>query len=209
MRSLRVVIAEDEPLVTQTLTEQLRHLGHRVIGEAANGEEVVNMVLDARPDLVIMDIKMPKLSGLQASRAIMEKAPVPIILLTAYTDDAFIEEAASVGAMAYLVKPVDERDLVPAIRLVVSQFEQLQSLRREVDDLREALETRKLVERAKGVLMEVHGLREAEAFHRIRKASMDARKSMREVAEAILLTHEMEIGPSDIAKAIIEADEIM
>ncbi|MER3513490.1 MAG: response regulator [Chloroflexota bacterium] len=192
MRSLRVVIAEDEPLVTQTLTEQLRHLGHRVIGEAANGEEVVNMVLDARPDLVIMDIKMPKLSGLQASRAIMEKAPVPIILLTAYTDDAFIEEAASVGAMAYLVKPVDERDLVPAIRLVVSQFEQLQSLRREVDDLREALETRKLVERAKGVLMRRLNLTEEEAFNRIQRQARNRQAKMR-----------------DIAKAIIEADEIM
>lgn len=192
MRSLRVVIAEDEPLVTQTLTEQLRHLGHRVIGEAANGEEVVNMVLDARPDLVIMDIKMPKLSGLQASRAIMEKAPVPIILLTAYTDDAFIEEAASVGAMAYLVKPVDERDLVPAIRLAVSQFEQLQSLRREVDDLREALETRKLVERAKGVLMRRLNLTEEEAFNRIQRQARNRQAKMR-----------------DIAKAIIEADEIM
>lgn len=192
MRSLRVVIAEDEPLVTQTLTEQLRHLGHRVIGEAANGEEVVNMVLDARPDLVIMDIKMPKLSGLQASRAIMEKAPAPIILLTAYTDDAFIEEAASVGAMAYLVKPVDERDLVPAIRLAVSQFEQLQSLRREVDDLREALETRKLVERAKGVLMRRLNLTEEEAFNRIQRQARNRQAKMR-----------------DIAKAIIEADEIM
>lgn len=192
MRSLRVVIAEDEPLVTQTLTEQLRHLGHRVIGEAANGEEVVNMVLDARPDLVIMDIKMPKLSGLQASRAIMEKAPVPIILLTAYTDDAFIEEAASVGAMAYLVKPVDERDLVPAIRLAVSQFEQLQSLRREVDDLREALETRKLVERAKGVLMRRLNLTEEEAFNRIQRQARNRQAKMR-----------------DIARAIIEADEIM
>ena len=192
MRSLRVVIAEDEPLVTQTLTEQLRHLGHRVIGEAANGEEVVNMVLDARPDLVIMDIKMPKLSGLQASRTIMEKAPVPIILLTAYTDDAFIEEAASVGAMAYLVKPVDERDLVPAIRLAASQFEQLQSLRREVDDLREALETRKLVERAKGVLMRRLNLTEEEAFNRIQRQARNRQAKMR-----------------DIAKAIIEADEIM
>jgi AmiR/NasT family two-component response regulator len=192
VRSLRVVIAEDEPLVTQTLTEQLRHLGHRVIGEAANGEEVVNMVLDARPDLVIMDIKMPKLSGLQASRTIMEKAPVPIILLTAYTDDAFIEEAASVGAMAYLVKPVDERDLVPAIRLAVSQFEQLQSLRREVDDLREALETRKLVERAKGVLMRRLNLTEEEAFNRIQRQARNRQAKMR-----------------DIAKAIIEADEIM
>ncbi len=192
MRSLRVVIAEDEPLVTQTLTEQLRHLGHRVIGEAANGEEVVNMVLDARPDLVIMDIKMPKLSGLQASRTIMEKAPVPIILLTAYTDDAFIEEAASVGAMAYLVKPVDERDLVPAIRLAVSQFEQLQSLRREVDDLREALETRKLVERAKGVLMRRLNLTEEEAFNRIQRQARNRQAKMR-----------------DIARAIIEADEIM
>jgi response regulator NasT len=186
------VIAEDEPLVTQTLTEQLRHLGHRVIGEAANGEEVVDMVLDARPDLVIMDIKMPKLSGLQASRTIMEKAPVPIILLTAYTDDAFIEEAASVGAMAYLVKPVDERDLVPAIRLAVSQFEQLQSLRREVDDLREALETRKLVERAKGVLMRRLNLTEEEAFNRIQRQARNRQAKMR-----------------DIAKAIIEADEIM
>lgn len=192
MRSLRVVIAEDEPLVTEMLAEQLRHLGHRIVGEAANGEEVINLVLDSRPDLVLMDIKMPKVSGLQASRTIMERSPVPIILLTAYTDDAFIEEAASVGAMAYLVKPVDERDLVPAIRLVLSQFEQLQSLRREVDDLREALETRKMVERAKGVLMRRLNLTEEEAFTRIQRQARNRQAKMR-----------------DIAKAIIDADEIM
>jgi response regulator NasT len=174
------------------LAEQLRHLGHRVVGEASNGEDVVGLVADARPDLVLMDIKMPKVSGLQASRTIMEQSPVPIILLTAYTDNGFVEEAASSGAMAYLVKPVDERDLAPAIRLVLSQFEQLQSLRREVEDLREALETRKLVERAKGVIMRRLNLTEEEAFSRIQRQARNRQAKMR-----------------DIAKSIIDADEIM
>jgi len=191
MRSLRVLIAEDEPLVAGVLAEQLSQLGHRVVGEATDGEEAVRLCLDARPDLVIMDIKMPRLDGLAASRAILEQAPVPIILLTAYTNDEFIEEAASVGIMDYLVKPVDERDLVPAIRLALSHFEQLQSLRHEVEDLREALETRKLVERAKGVLMRRLNLTEEEAFSRIQRQARNRQAKMRDIAAAIIAADEI------------------
>ncbi len=191
MRSLRVLIAEDEPLVAGVLAEQLSQLGHRVVGEATDGEEAIRLCLDARPDLVIMDIKMPRLDGLAASRAILEQAPVPIILLTAYTNDEFIEEAASVGIMDYLVKPVDERDLVPAIRLALSHFEQLQSLRHEVEDLREALETRKLVERAKGVLMRRLNLTEEEAFSRIQRQARNRQAKMRDIAAAIIAADEI------------------
>lgn len=191
MRSLRVLIAEDEPLVAGVLAEQLSQLGHRVVGEATDGEEAVRLCLDARPDLVIMDIKMPRLDGLAASRAILEQAPVPIILLTAYTNDEFIEEAANVGIMDYLVKPVDERDLVPAIRLALSHFEQLQSLRHEVEDLREALETRKLVERAKGVLMRRLNLTEEEAFSRIQRQARNRQAKMRDIAAAIIAADEI------------------
>jgi len=186
-----VLIAEDEPLVAGVLAEQLSQLGHRVVGEATDGEEAVRLCLDARPDLVIMDIKMPRLDGLAASRAILEQAPVPIILLTAYTNDEFIEEAASVGIMDYLVKPVDERDLVPAIRLALSHFEQLQSLRHEVEDLREALETRKLVERAKGVLMRRLNLTEEEAFSRIQRQARNRQAKMRDIAAAIIAADEI------------------
>jgi len=191
VRSLRVLIAEDEPLVLDMVAEQLRHLGHRVVAEATDGEEAVNLYLDARPDLVIMDIKMPKLNGLAASRAIMEQAPVPIILLTAYTDDAFIEEADAVGVMDYLVKPVAEHDLIPAIRLALSHFEQLQSLRHEIEDLREALETRKLVERAKGILMRRLNLTEEEAFSRIQRQARNRQAKMRDIAGAIIAADEI------------------
>src|SRR5262245_22061548 len=190
----RIVIADDESLIRLDLREMLVHLGYDVIGEAGDGRSAMDLARKLRPDLVIMDIKMPDLDGITAAEGLTEDRIAPVVLLTAYSDQALVDRAKEAGVVGYVVKPFREAELMPVIELSLARFEEFQALEREVGNLKEALESRKVVERAKGVLMEVHGLRETEAFHRIRKTSMDARKSMSEVAEAILLTHEMDFG---------------
>ena len=190
----RILIADDESLIRLDLREMLTHLGYDVVGEAADGRSALELAKKLRPDLVIMDIKMPDVDGIAAAENLTREKIAPVVLLTAYSDQGLVERAKEAGVVGYVVKPFRQTELQPVIELSLARFEEFRALEREVGGLKEALETRKVVERAKGVLMEVHGLREAEAFHRIRKASMDARKSMREVAEAVLLTHEMEIG---------------
>ncbi len=190
----RILIADDESLIRLDLREMLTHLGYDVVGEAADGRSALELAKKLRPDLVIMDIKMPDVDGIAAAENLTREKIAPVVLLTAYSDQGLVERAKEAGVVGYVVKPFRQTELLPVIELSLARFEEFRALEREVGGLKEALETRKVVERAKGVLMEVHGLREAEAFHRIRKASMDARKSMREVAEAVLLTHEMEIG---------------
>jgi len=190
----RIVIADDESLIRMDLREMLAHLGYDVVGEAADGRSAIELARQLHPDLIIMDIKMPELDGIAAASALAQERIAPVVLLTAYSESTLIGRAKDAGVCGYLVKPFRETELMPVIELALARFSELQSLEREVTDLREALETRKLVERAKGVLMEVHGLRESDAFNRMRKTSMDNRKSMREVAEAILLTHEVQMG---------------
>jgi AmiR/NasT family two-component response regulator len=190
----RIIIADDESLIRLDLREMLVHLGYDVIGEAGDGRSAMELARKLRPDLVIMDIKMPDLDGISAAEGLTEDRIAPVVLLTAYSDQALVDRAKEAGVVGYVVKPFREAELMPVIELSLARFEEFQALEREVGNLKDALESRKVVERAKGVLMEVHGLRESEAFHRIRKTSMDARKSMREVAEAILLTHEMDFG---------------
>jgi response regulator NasT len=190
----RIIIADDESLIRLDLREMLTHLGYDVIGEAGDGLSAMELARKLRPDLVIMDIKMPDLDGISAAESLTVDRIAPVVLLTAYSDQALVDLAKEAGVVGYVVKPFREAELMPVIELSLARFEEFQALEREVGNLKDALESRKVVERAKGVLMEVHGLREAEAFHRIRKTSMDARKSMREVAEAILLTHEMDFG---------------
>jgi AmiR/NasT family two-component response regulator len=168
----RIVIADDESLIRLDLREMLTHLGYDVIGEAGDGRSAMDLARRLRPDLLIMDIKMPDLDGISAAEELTREA----------------------GVVGYVVKPFREAELMPVIELSRARFDEFRTLEREVGSLKEALETRKLIERAKGVLMESHGLRESEAFHRIRKTSMDARKSMKEVAEAILLAYEMEFS---------------
>lgn len=197
----RIIIADDESLIRLDLREMLTHLGYDVIAEAGDGQTALDLARKLRPDLVIMDIKMPDVDGITAAEGLTRERIAPVVLLTAYSDQALVERAKEAGVVGYIVKPFREAELMPVIELSLSRFQEFQALEREVGDLKEALESRKIIERAKGVLMEVHGLREAEAFHRIRKASMDARKSMREVAEAILLTHEMEISASSSAQS--------
>jgi response regulator NasT len=193
-RRARIIIADDESLIRMDLREMLGHLGFEVVAEASDGRTAVELARRLAPDLVIMDIKMPEMDGIAAAGEISRERIAPVVLLTAYSENSLIGRAKDAGVCGYLVKPFREAELTPVIELALARFGELRELEREVTDLKDALETRKLVERAKGVLMEVHGLRESDAFNRMRKTSMDNRKSMREVAEAILLTHEVQMG---------------
>jgi two-component system, response regulator PdtaR len=193
-RRTRIVIADDESIIRMDLREILTQLGYDVVGEAADGRAAVELTEKLRPDLVILDIKMPGIDGIDAAEQISSTGIAPVVLLTAYSEQSLVGRAKQAGVTGYLVKPFRESELMPAVELALARFRNLQELQSEVGDLKEALESRKLVERAKGILMEVHGLSESEAFNRIRRTSMDTRKSMREVAEAILLTHQVETG---------------
>jgi response regulator NasT len=186
------VIAEDEAISRMDLREMLANLGYLVVGEAGDGRSAVNLARELRPDLVVMDIKMPEMDGIEAAKLLTEEKIAPILLLTAYSDREFIEGSLDAGVMGYVVKPYRESDLVPAIELALARFREFRAIEKQLSDTREVLETRKAVERAKGVLMDSQGLREAEAFRKIQKLSMNNRKSMREVAEAILLAHQVQ-----------------
>jgi response regulator NasT len=190
----RIIIADDESLIRLDLREMLISLGYDVIAEVGDGRTAIDLAKKLRPDLVIMDIKMPEVDGIAAAEELTREKVSPVVLLTAYSDQALVERAKEAGVVGYLVKPFREAELMPVIEVAMARFDEFMALEQELGSMKEALESRKVVERAKGVLMEVHGLRESEAFHRIRRTSMDSRKSMKEVAEAILLTHEMEFG---------------
>jgi two-component system, response regulator PdtaR len=182
----RVLIAEDEALIRLDLKEMLEEAGYEVVGEAADGQQAVDLTEHLRPDLVILDVKMPGLDGISAAELIVEAAMAPVIMLTAFSQRELVERAADAGAMAYLVKPFDKSDLVPAIEVAISRHQQLRALADEVADLSERLETRKLLDRAKGKLQSEQGMTEPEAFRWIQKTSMDRRSSMREVCAAVL-----------------------
>jgi response regulator NasT len=183
---LRVLIAEDEALIRLDLREMLAEEGFQVVGEAADGEQAIALATELRPDLVICDIKMPKLDGIAAAAKITEERIAPVVMLTAFSQRDLVERARDAGAMAYLVKPFQKRDLLPAIEMATSRFAEIRALEAEVGDLRERLEARKLIERAKGALMTAHQLSEPEAFRWIQRAAMDNRTSMRAVAELVL-----------------------
>jgi len=182
----RVVIAEDEALIRLDLAEMLREEGYEVVGEAGDGQEAVDLVESLRPDLVIMDVKMPRRDGIDAAAEIAAKRIAPIVILTAFSQRDLIEQARDAGAMAYLVKPFSISDLIPAIEVALSRFAEITELEREVADLGERLETRKLVERAKGLLQATHAMTEPEAFTWMQRAAMDQRTSMKRVAEVVL-----------------------
>ena len=182
----RVLIAEDEALIRLDLAEMLRDEGYQVVGEAGDGQEAVDLAERLRPDLVIMDVKMPRRDGIDAAAEIAAKRIAPVVLLTAFSQRDLVEKARDAGAMAYLVKPFSISDLIPAIEVAISRFSEITELEREVADLGERLETRKLVERAKGLLQAKHAMTEPEAFTWMQRAAMDRRTSMKHVAEVVL-----------------------
>ncbi len=182
----RVLIAEDEALIRLDLRELLEEEGFDVVGEAADGEQAVALAVQLRPDLVICDVKMPKMDGIAAAAQIAGNRIAPVVILTAFSQRDLIERARDAGAMAYLVKPFQKRDLLPAIEMATSRFAEIRALESEVTGLRERLEARKLIERAKGVLMSQHRMSEPEAFRWIQRAAMDNRTSMRTVAGLVL-----------------------
>jgi len=194
MAKRRVIIADDESLIRLDIKEMLTTLGYLVVGEAGDGVSAVNLARELRPDLVIMDIKMPGMDGIAAAKVLTEEKLAPVLLLTAFSQQDLVERAREAGVVGYIVKPFREAELVPAIEIALARFQEFQALEKETADLKETLETRKLVDRAKGLLMDTHGLTEAEAFRKIQKMSMNTRKPMKEIAEAILLTHQMEEG---------------
>ena len=183
--SLRVVVAEDEGLIRMDVVATLQEAGYEVVDEAADGEEAVRLAIELMPDLIVMDIKMPKLDGISAAEKISEHK-IPVVLLTAFSQSDLVKRAADAGAMAYVTKPFKPSDLLPAIQIALSRAEELSSLEGEVADLTERLETRKLMDRAKGLLQSKMKLSEPEAFRWIQKASMDRRLSMSQVAKAVL-----------------------
>ena len=182
----RVVIAEDEALIRMDLAEMLAEEGYAVVGQAADGAAAVELAERERPDLVILDVKMPVLDGIAAAEQIARARIAPVVILTAFSQRELVERARDAGAMAYLVKPFTRSDLVPAIEIALSRFGELGALEQEVTDLAEQLATRKAVERAKAVLQKELGLTEPEAFRWIQKTAMDLRRSMREVAEGVV-----------------------
>lgn len=182
----RIVVAEDEALIRLDLVEMLADAGYEVVGQASNGEEAVELAVANTPDLVIMDVKMPVMDGLSAADEIGKQRICPVIMLTAFSQTELVERARDAGVMAYIVKPFTAADLAPAINIALSRWAELKGLEKEVADLGEALETRKAVERAKGVLMKKLKLSEADAFRWIQKTAMDRRLGMREVAEAVI-----------------------
>jgi response regulator NasT len=186
VKSLRVLIADDEAIIRLGLRTILEEMGHRVVGMAADGPSAVGLAAKEKPDLAILDIKMPDMDGLEVAEAITAKRRIPILMLTAYSDRELVERATKLAVLAYLVKPVKEADLGLAIELAMVRFEEWQALEREAADLEEALATREAVGRAKELLMQRDGLTEHEAFLSIQRRSRNSRRTMREVAEAIL-----------------------
>lgn len=191
----RVVVAEDEAIIRLDLVEMLAEQGYDVVGQAADGERAVELATELRPDLVVMDVKMPKLDGISAASRIARERIAPVVMLTAFSQRELVERARESGAMAYLVKPFTASDLVPAIEMAMSRFAEITSLESEVHDLTEQLETRKLVERAKSILQQSLGLSEADAFGWIQRTAMDLRRPMRDVAQQVI-EHGAELGSS-------------
>lgn len=185
-KARRAVVAEDEALIRMDVVETLKEAGFDVVGEAGNGEEAVALATELKPDVVVMDVKMPVLDGISAAEQIMKAHLAPVVMLTAFSQTELVERARDAGAMAYVVKPFSPADLLPAVEIAISRYAQIGALEAEVADLTERFETRKRVDRAKGLLMTKMGLTEPESFRWIQKTSMDRRLTMREVADAVI-----------------------
>jgi len=189
----RIIIADDEALIRQDLREMLTNLGYLVVGDVGDGRSAVNQARELKPDLLIMDIRTPDMDGIEAARILTEEGIAPVLLLSAYSQRDLVERAASAGVSGYVIKPFDESNLLPAIEVVLARFNEYQEISKEAARLEERLETRVVVDRAKGILMYHRGMSEQEAFRNIQRISMNSRKSMREVADAIILAHQMTV----------------
>ncbi|MBE1445429.1 ANTAR domain-containing response regulator [Paenibacillus sp. OAS669] len=181
-----IVVVDDDPIIRMDIREMLEEEGYAVAGEAKNGEEAVALVARLKPDLVIMDVKMPVMNGIKASRIIRKMQDTSVLLLTAYSQKELVQDAKSAGVAAYLVKPVSEEDLIPAVEIALSQKERIDGLKKDLEELRQSLEDRKRIEKVKGMLMKVYALEEEEAYRRLRDASMAARISLGKLAEQLL-----------------------
>lgn len=186
MQQLRIVIADNESIIRMDLRELLEEAGHTVVAEAVDGAKAVELARKHNPDLVIMDIKMPEMDGIAAAKIISQEKLAPVLLLTAYSQKEIVEKAKDSGVLAYLVKPVKEANLFPAMEIAISRFQEFMELERELEDVKNSLETRKILDRAKGILMDAYNLTESEAYRRIQQYSMSKRKSIGEVAQAIV-----------------------
>jgi len=184
--SLRVVVAEDEELIRLDLVEMLTEAGYEVVGQAGDGEAAIEITEKEKPDLVVMDVKMPKLDGISAAERIANQRIAPVVILTAFSQKDLVERARDAGAMAYLTKPFTIDDLMPAIELAVSRFQEIKQLDAEVTDLQEQLKARKMIEKAKGILMKNLSITEPEAFKWMQKTAMDKRRSMTDVAQLVM-----------------------
>ena len=190
MERTRVIIADDESIIRMDLREMLTNLGYLVVGEVGDGQSAVNLARELKPDIVIMDIKMPDMDGIEAAAILTQEKIAPVLLLTAFSQKELVDRATEAGVAGYIVKPFRESDLGPSIEVALARFVEFRTLEEEVGDLQEGLETRKVVDRAKGILMDTQSLKEAEAFRKIQKMSMNTRRPMKEVAEAIILAHQ-------------------
>lgn len=190
MERTRVIIADDESVIRADLREMLTTQGYLVVGEAGDGQSAVNSARELKPDIVIMDIKMPNMDGIEAAKILTQEKIAPVLLLTAYSQRELVDRAKEAGVVGYLVKPFRENEIGPAIDIALARFQEFRELAKQVGDLTETLETRKIVDRAKGILMDTQHLTEAEAFRKIQKMSMNTRKPMKEIAEAIILAQE-------------------
>ena len=190
MERTRVIIADDESVIRVDLREMLTNLNYLVVGEVGDGRSAVNLAREVKPDVIIMDIKMPDMDGIEAAQILTSERIAPVLLLTAYSQRDLVDRAREAGVVGYLVKPFREQEIVPAIEIARARFQEFSELQKQVGDLKETLETRKLVDRAKGILMDTQGLTEHEAFRKIQKMSMNTRKPMKEIAEAIVLAQE-------------------
>lgn len=194
MERTRIIIADDESIVRTDLKEMLSNLGYLIIGDVGDGQSAVNLARELKPDVVLMDIKMPDMDGIEAAKILTAEQIAPVVLLTAHSQKDLVDRAKEAGVVGYLVKPFRETDLLPAIEVALSRFSEFKAVHQEVQDLQNALETRKAIERAKGILMDTQDMDEGEAFRRIQKMSMNTRKPMKEVAEAIILAHEARLS---------------
>ncbi|WP_129633064.1 ANTAR domain-containing response regulator [Candidatus Oscillochloris fontis] len=187
----RILIADDEALIRMNLRETLQEQGYLVVGEAGDGQSAVNMTRQLRPDLVLLDVKMPHMDGLAAARAIHAEALAPVLLLTAYSSRELVAEARDAGVLGYLIKPVRDAELMPLIEVTMARWNEQAGRKKELAQLRDRIETRKMIERAKGYLMDSQNLNEADAFRKIQQLAMNSRKTMREVAQAIMLAQQL------------------